>query len=199
MSTHTLRRPSDRHPTELHRFVLGTLNERRHGAALALYAAIVATHFLEHLLQVAQVFALGRARSDAGGLLGEVFPALAANEVLHTAYNSAQLTGLLLLLPGFAAFRAARRAWLVALVAQSWHAFEHAFLQLQFLTGVYYYGALKQMSVLERFLPRIELHFAYNLAVVVPTAVALVLYARARARGAAPHPGPDRGRPRLNA
>jgi hypothetical protein len=182
MSTHVLRRPTERHPTALHRFVLGTLNERRHGTALAVYAAVVATHFLEHLLQIAQVYGLGWARSEAGGLLGEVFPALLTNELLHTAYNSAQLTGLLLLLPGFRKERAARSAWIVAIVAQSWHWFEHAFLQVQVLTGVYFYGAIKQMSVLERFVPRIELHFAYNLAVVLPTAIALVLYLVGRAR-----------------
>jgi hypothetical protein len=180
MSTHTLAPTRPDYPTRLHHFVLGTLNGSRHGTALVVYMVVVAAHFSEHLLQLMQVYAWGWARPDAGGLLGVVYPALNTSEVLHTAYNSLQLSGLLLLLPGFRVAPAARTAWLVALTAQSWHWLEHAFLQVQYVTGVYFYGALKQMSVLERYFPRMELHFVYNLAVFVPTVIALALYVHAR-------------------
>ena len=90
--------------------------------------------------------------------MGEWFPGLAASEVLHMGYNSLQLTGLILLLPGFKG--RARRWWTLALVFQSWHFLEHVLLQVQFLTGYYLFNDVKQTSLLEVFLPaaRVALH-----------------------------------------
>jgi len=102
----------------------------------------------------------------------------------HVVEHVAQLAQVTLLLPGFAGSGAAARWWRAALVLQSWHWFEHAFLQVQFVTGVHVYGAIKQMSVLERSVPRVEPHVAYNLAVFVPTLVAIALVIGARRRGA---------------
>ena len=159
-------------------FFFRALNGSWHKRALLAYMLLVVGHFSEHLVQVAQVFVFGWARSEAGGILGLVFSSVAENELLHLSYNSFQLTGLILLAYGFRHYRAAHTFWLVALVAQSWHWLEHAFLITQMLTGHYFYGAMKQMSVLERFIPRIELHFIYNLAVFIPTVIAVVLYLR---------------------
>jgi len=156
-----------------------------HRRALLLYAFVVASHFIEHALQMVQVHALGWSRPEAGGLLGLAFPGLAATEILHTTWNSLQLTGLVVLLMGFRCVPAARSWWLVALTLQTWHWFEHAFLQFQFATGIYFYGAIKQMSVLERFAPRIELHFTYNLAVFIPTLIAFIIYFRRGERAVA--------------
>ncbi len=164
--------------------LLDGLNGRWHRRALGWYLLLVASHFVEHVAQLAQVALLDWPRPSAGGLLGLAFPGLAMAEVLHTAWNSLQLTGLILLLPGFAGTGAAARWWRAALVLQSWHWFEHAFLQVQYVTGVYFYGAIKQMGVLERLVPRIELHFAYNLAVFVPTVVAIALLIGAHRRRA---------------
>lgn len=182
MTTHALDRSRTGKARALRRFFADVLNGRYDREALIAYMVVPTVHFAEHVMQLAQVKLLGIAPRDAGGLLGEAFPALVANEALHTVYNSLQLTGLILLIPGFRRYRAARRVWTVALIAQSWHWLEHAFLQVQYLTGHYFYGAIKQMSVLERYFPRVELHFAYNLAAFVPTAVALALYLRGRAR-----------------
>jgi hypothetical protein len=131
-----------------------------------------------------QVSLLHTARPDAGGLLGTVLPTLVASEVLHTVWNSLQLTGLILLLPGFRGAPVARAAWVTATALQTWHWLEHAVIQLQYVTGIYLYGAVKQMSILERFLPRIELHFLYNAAVMLPTALAVGLYLWRRRAGA---------------
>ncbi len=170
-----------RAPSRLDRaraWLLDGLNGRWHRRALLLYALVVASHFLEHAVQVAQVHALGWSRPAAGGVLGLAFPGIAMAEVLHTTWNSLQLTGLILLLAGFARVPAARSWWLAALTLQTWHWFEHAVIQVQYVTGIYLYGAVKQMSILERFAPRIELHFAYNLAVFLPTLIAFVIYLR---------------------
>lgn len=163
-------------------FVLDVLNGSKHAQALIAYSLVVFGHFSEHLVQVGQVFWFGWARAEAGGILGLYFSGVAENEFLHFTYNGFQLTGLILLAYGFRRHKAAHRFWIVALVAQSWHWLEHAFLIVQMLTGHYFYAAVKQMSVLERFAPRIELHFVYNLAVFVPTVIAIALYAWQRER-----------------
>ena len=147
----------------------------RHARALALYLALVALHFAEHIAQLAQVYFFGWSPRAAGGLLGEWFPGLASSEWLHTGYNSLQLTGLILLLPGFRG--RARFWWATALAFQSWHFLEHTLLQAQYLTGTYLFGATVQTSVLESLFPRLELHFVYNLLVLIPLIVAALLYA----------------------
>ena len=157
-------------------FLIDTLNTKKHWQALVVYFFVVAGHFTEHLVQISQVYFLGWSTRKAGGILGLWFPGLAASEVLHMAYNSLQLTGLILLWYGFRNYKNAAKWWNVALIAQSWHFLEHTILQVQYLTGYYLFGASRQTSLLEFFFPRIELHFGYNLLAFTPTAIALCLY-----------------------
>jgi hypothetical protein len=181
MTTITTTTPSDR----ARRWLLSDLNGIHFRLALTIYLLLVASHFAEHAAQILQVYVLDVPRPRAGGLLGLLLPGLVMAEVLHTTWNSLQLTGLILLAPGtMARGRLARALWLVAIALQTWHWFEHAVIQLQYVTGIYLYGAAKQMSILERLLPRIELHFAYNLMVFIPTvaAVAALVLANRRAR-----------------
>ena len=109
-------------------FVLEVLNGTKHWQALIVYFFVVAGHFSEHLVQMGQIHLWGWSTRASGGILGLWFPALAASEVLHMVYNSLQLTGLILLWYGFRKFKWASRWWNIALIAQSWHWFEH-FLQ----------------------------------------------------------------------
>lgn len=159
---------------------LEALNGRWHRRALLVYLLVVAGHFAEHLVQAVQVYLLGWHPRVAGGILGLYLPRLAQNEILHVAYNSLQLTGLILLWPGFQRYRAARRWWNVALVAQSWHLFEHVLLISQVVGGSYLFGADRPTSLLETLVPRVQLHLTYNLLALIPTAVAVALYVRAR-------------------
>lgn len=145
-----------------------------HAAKVWLYMVIVFGHFSEHAIQIYQIYGMGWIPSEAGGILGLWFPGLAEAEVLHFAYNSFQLAGLLLLLAGITGY--ARGWWKVAIVAQSWHFFEHLLLQVQWLTGIYLFGASQQMGIGQLVLPRAELHFLYNLIVFVPTIIATMLY-----------------------
>lgn len=147
-----------------------------HKPMLTLFMILVAIHTLEHILQMIQVFVLGWPRPMSGGLVGVWMPELARAELLHFAYNLFQLVGLAVLRGGFRG--KARRWWTVAVLVQSWHFFEHALLQTQWLTKTYLYGAAKPMSVLEVLLPRIELHFIYNVVVVTPMLIALFYYFR---------------------
>lgn len=154
------------------------LRRVRHRQALLVYLALVGLHFSEHLAQLVQVYAFGVSPRMAGGLLGAWFPGLASTELLHTAYNSLQLTGLILLWPGFRG--RARRWWTLALVFQGWHFAEHALLQAQYVTGRFLFGAPMQTSLLETLIPRMELHLIYNAVVLVPTVLGAWLCLRRR-------------------
>ncbi|MEM7125078.1 MAG: hypothetical protein AAF702_02050 [Chloroflexota bacterium] len=145
-----------------------------HAAKVWLYMLIVFGHFSEHAIQIYQIYGLGWIPKEAGGILGLWFPGLAQAEVLHLAYNSFQLAGLLILLSGFVG--GARLWWKAAIVAQSWHYIEHYLLQVQWITGIYLFGATEQMSIGQLFLPRAELHFIYNFVVFVPTIIGTILY-----------------------
>jgi hypothetical protein len=150
------------------------LNGPWHARMLWLYMVIVLGHWLEHLTQIYQVYVWGWMPQEAQGVLGVWFPALASSEVLHFTYNLFLWGGLLLLRPGF--HGRARTSWNIALVAQSWHFFEHFLLQVQWLTGMYLFGAAQQISIGQLWFPRVELHFAYNLIVFIPMVIGMIDY-----------------------
>ncbi len=150
------------------------LNGPLHGRILWLFMVIVLGHWSEHLSQLYQVYVMGWLPKEAGGALGLWFPGINQSEVLHFTYNLLLWGGILLLRPGF--HGRSRRWWNVALIAQSWHFIEHFLLQVQWLTGIYLFGAAKQISILELWFPRMELHFAYNLIVFVPLVIGMIQY-----------------------
>lgn len=150
------------------------LNGPWHERALCLYMVIVFGHWLEHLTQVYQVYIWGWLPKEAGGVLGLWFPQLAEAEVLHFTYNFLLWAGILLLRPGFRG--RGRKWWTVALGAQSWHFFEHILLQVQWLTGIYLFGATQQISIGQVWVPRVELHFIYNLIVFVPLVLGMIYH-----------------------
>jgi len=145
-----------------------------HATKVLLYMFIVFGHFSEHAIQIYQIYGMGWIPKEAGGILGLWLPALAQAEVLHFAYNFFQLAGLLLLFSGFVG--SARSWWKVAIAAQCWHFFEHLLLQVQWLLGIYLFGASQPMSLGQLLLPRAELHFIYNFVVFVPTIIGVMLY-----------------------
>jgi hypothetical protein len=154
------------------------INGPWHAMALTLFMTLVVTHAAEHILQVIQVFVLDWSRPDAGGVLGLWLPELARAELLHTGYNLFQVFGLAVLRHGFSG--QARTWWTVAIIVQAWHFFEHVQIQTQYYVGWHLWGGPKPGSILEFLMPRIELHFIYNMVVFVPTIVAVALYAYPR-------------------
>lgn len=163
----------------------GTWMEQLSGAwhtrALSLYLLIVFGHWVEHIVQGYQVFILDWARSDAGGLIGLWFPWLAQSEVLHFVYNLLLFAGLVILWPGFRG--RARIFWTITLAIQGWHFFEHLLLQAQWMTGFYLFGASIQTSILQPWVPRVELHLIYNTLVFLPMLPALYFDIRDRRAG----------------
>ena len=162
---------------------LETLNGSRHETALRVFMAIVLAHWAEHLLQATQIYVLGWPVPEARGALGYFFPALISSELLHYGYALVMLAGLWILRPGFTA-PDDRRWWTIALAIQFFHHIEHFLLQGQYLLGENLFGRPVPTSIVQLWVPRVELHFFYNTIVFVPMVVAMYfhMFPRADAR-----------------
>jgi hypothetical protein len=147
------------------------LNGPLHEKALWIYAFIVTAHWMEHIIQAYQIYLAGWARPDAKGMLGLWMPTLVTTEVLHFTYAVFVIGGLILLRPGF--YGRARAWWDIALLVQAWHLFEHSILQWQAIAHSFFFGASVPISFLQVWIPRVELHLVYNIAVTVPTLLGL--------------------------
>lgn len=150
------------------------LNGPWHERALWIYTAVVLAHWIEHLVQAYQVFGLHWHRADAKGAVGFWQPWLVSSEFLHFGYALFMLAGFLLLREGF--LGRSRFWWNLALVIQAWHFVEHALLQLQALTGHFLFGAPTPTSVVQLWVPRVELHLFYNAIVFAPMVIAMVYH-----------------------
>jgi len=153
------------------RSFIAKLNGPWHAWALRTFTLIVLAHWAEHLVQAYQVYVLRWPLHHARGVLGQVFPWLVHSEVLHYGYAVIMLASIWALLPGFVG--RSRTWWLGALVIQFWHHIEHALLQGQVIAGRTIFGASKPTSLLQLWLPRLELHLFYNTVVFIPMAVAM--------------------------
>jgi hypothetical protein len=160
--------------------LLDQLNRDWHVRALIVFTAIVVGHLAEHLVQAFQIAVLGWARPAARGVLGVPFPWLISSEVLHYGYALLMLAGLVLLRPGFRTHPAALTFWSIALWIQVWHHLEHLSLIYQAWSGNFFLVPGVATSFLQMIpgVQRVELHFAYNLIVAVPMAIAMWLYTR---------------------
>lgn len=151
--------------------MLTTLNNSRwHEPVFLVFIIVTYFHWLEHLIQVYQVYILDIPRSIAGGVLGYFLPELLENETLHFTYNLFWIAGLLLLYPGLSG----RAAWWgkVAVILQGLHFFEHVLLQVQWVTGYYLFNSAWPTSIGQQVFMRIELHFWYTFIAFVPTMLA---------------------------
>lgn len=151
--------------------LVDVLNGPAHERVLYVYMVIVLLHWMEHIVQAYQIYVLGWPRAAAGGVLGLWLPWLLKTELLHWGYAFAMLAGLILLLPGF--IGRSRTWWIVSLVIQTWHFFEHSLLQAQAIMGHNLFGASVPTSVVQLWIPRVELHLIYNAAVFIPMVIAM--------------------------
>ena len=151
------------------------VNGPGHELALKVFMAIVLAHWGEHLLQATQIYVLGWPVPQARGMLGHYFPWLVTSELLHYGYALVMLAGLWLLRPGFGG-ELDRRWWTIALAIQFFHHFEHLLLQTQALLGHNFFGRPVPTSLLQLWLPRVELHLFYNTIVFIPMVVAMYFH-----------------------
>lgn len=153
--------------------LFGKLNSAWHKRSLQFFMIVVLAHWAEHLAQAVQIYLLGWARPEAGGVLGLWFPWLVSSEVLHYGYAIFMLAGIWMLRRGFTGL--SRTWWTVALGIQVWHHFEHLLLQGQAILGSNLIGSPVPVSVLQMIFPksRVEIHLFYNAIVFIPMIVGM--------------------------
>ncbi len=151
------------------------LNGQHHELALRVFMVIVLTHWGEHLFQAFQIYVLGWPVPKALGMLGLFYPWLVKSEVLHYVYALVMLIGLWVLRTGFTGV-ADRRWWTIALVIQFWHHIEHLLLLIQAMTGHNLLGRPVPTSILQLWLPRVELHLFYNAVVFIPMVIGMYFH-----------------------
>ena len=148
------------------------LNGQGHELALRTFMAIVLAHWAEHLFQAIQIYVLGWPVPQARGLVGYFIPWVIQSEALHYGYAVVMLIGLWLLRPGFAGGRD-RTWWNIALGIQFFHHIEHFLLLIQAQTGHNLAGRPVPTSLIQLWVPRVELHLFYNTIVFIPMVVAM--------------------------
>lgn len=147
------------------------LNTTWHREALWIFMAIVLAHWAEHLAQAIQIYYLHWPVPASQGVLGLWFPVLVSSEVLHYGYALVMLACLWVLRKGFVG--ASYTWWMVSFWIQFWHHIEHLLLQVQAIVGANLFGSPVPMSLVQLFVPRVELHLLYNTAVFVPMVIAM--------------------------
>jgi hypothetical protein len=159
-------------PSSEQQTIVQRLNAQGHERALQVFMVIVLAHWAEHLLQAFQIYGLGWPVPQARGVLGYFFPYLVTSEMLHYGYALVMLTALWTLRSGFTGERD-RNWWTVALYIQFFHHFEHFLLQSQYLLGHNLFGRPVPTSILQLWVPRVELHLFYNTIVFIPMMIAM--------------------------
>ena len=148
------------------------LNTDRHELALRVFLVIVLAHWAEHLLQGFQIYVLGWPVPEARGALGLFFPWLIKSETLHYGYALVMLLGLWMLRTGFTG-KVDRFWWMTAFWIQFFHHIEHGILQLQAIAGQNLFDRPVPTSLVQLWVPRVELHFFYNTIVFIPMVIAM--------------------------
>ncbi len=162
------------------------LNTRWHERALQLFAVIVLAHWAEHLVQAIQIYALGWPVPESRGVVGLWFPWMVKSELLHYGYAIVMLVGIWVLRSGFTG--RSYVWWMISFWIQFWHHIEHALLQGQALVGENLFGRPVPVSLVQLWIPRVELHLFYNTIVFIPMVIGM-LYHLFPPAGEAAHSG----------
>jgi hypothetical protein len=148
------------------------LNSDWHEIALRTFMVIVLAHWAEHLTQAFQIYVLGWPIPASRGFLGQFFPWVVKSETLHYGYAIVMLIGLFALRQGFTQPQE-RRWWTIALGIQLFHHIEHLILLVQAMTGHNLFGRPVPTSLVQLWVPRVELHLFYNSIVFLPMVIAM--------------------------
>jgi hypothetical protein len=152
--------------------VIDRLNSDKHELALRVFTAIVLGHWMEHLFQGFQIYVLGWPPPQALGAIGYLIPWAIRSEALHYGYALVMLIGLWMLRKGFTG-RKDHFWWMTAFWIQFFHHIEHAILQVQAITGHNLLGRPVPTSLIQIWVPRVELHLFYNTIVFIPMVIAM--------------------------
>ena len=150
------------------------LNRQWHKPGLQIFMVIVLAHWAEHLAQAVQVYLLYWPIPEARGVLGLWFPWLVKSELLHYLYALVMLVGLWVLRKGFQG--TSYTWWMIAFGIQFWHHIEHALLQTQAIMGHNLLGSPVPVSIVQLWIPRVELHLFYNTVVFIPMVLGMYFH-----------------------
>lgn len=150
------------------------LNTVWHERGLQIFMAVVLAHWAEHLAQAYQVYVLNWPIPESLGVLGIYFPALISSEILHYGYAIVMLIGLWVFRKGFTGN--AYTWWMVSFGIQFWHHIEHMILQGQALVGENLFNSPVPISIVQIWVPRVELHLIYNTLVFIPMIIGMYLH-----------------------
>lgn len=150
------------------------LNTKWHERGLQIFMAIVLAHWAEHLAQAYQVYVLNWPIPESLGALGLFFPSLISSEILHYGYAIVMLVALWVFRTGFVG--RSYTWWMASFWIQFWHHIEHALLQGQAIVGENLFNSPVPMSIVQVWIPRVELHLIYNTLVFIPMIVAMYLH-----------------------
>jgi hypothetical protein len=154
--------------------IFDKLNREWHKAGLQVFMVVVLAHWAEHLAQAVQVYVLHWPIPASRGVLGLWFPWLVKSELLHYLYALIMIVGLWIFRRGFQG--TAHTWWMLAFGIQFWHHIEHALLQAQAIVGHNLFGSPVPISIVQMWVPRVELHLFYNTIVFIPMVVAMYLH-----------------------
>jgi hypothetical protein len=150
------------------------LNHQWHKPGLQVFLVIVLAHWAEHLAQAVQVYILHWPIPESRGVLGLWFPWLIKSELLHYLYALIMIAGLWIFRRGFQGV--SYTWWMIAFGIQFWHHIEHALLQTQAIVGHNLFGSPVPVSIVQLWIPRVELHLFYNTIVFIPMVVAMYFH-----------------------
>lgn len=154
--------------------LIKVVNSRHYSKYLLLFNLIVLSHFAEHIAQMIQLYILHWDRPQCLGLLGLLYPSLVHSEWLHYAHALFMLVGLYLL--GFSVVGKAKVWWQAATTLAFYHHIEHFIILSQAIAHYNLFNSPTPTSIVQAMgVPRIELHFFYNLMVLIPMLVSLYI------------------------
>lgn len=159
---------------------------------LQIFILIVISHLFEHIAQMFQLYALNWSRKDCLGILGLFYPWLVRSEWLHYGHALFMLLGWVYLKFVIFTFnydilkylfnpiilklvKNTLFYWYLTFVLAFYHHIEHFLLLLQVIFNYNLFNSSVPISIGQLFVPRIELHFIYNLMIFIPMMVTLIL------------------------
>jgi hypothetical protein len=153
--------------------LLERLNTKYFIPAMGIFIITIILHLSEHFTQTSQVYICGWDRDEAKGLLGLAYPQLVDAEWFHFSYAFEMLIGLQIFKRSF--IGKAEIWWKLSIYLQIWHLFEHTLLVFQDISGINLFGSIVPVSIIQLFIPRIELHLFYNILVLIPMVVSMLI------------------------
>ena len=124
---------------------------------MTIFLGLIAAHWVEHFFQMYQVYVQHLHRECALGFLGMKYPWLVRTEILHFAFALFTTAGMYWIGDQYFTSWKATKFWAVGYLISIWHLFEHSLLFGQALAG-----RAHPTSIIQLFVPRIELHLFYN-------------------------------------